>query len=230
VEKILDVCKEVIPILLTGVITFLVTRYTQNRSVPLDKMEMSYNRIYYPLYKMLRNKKYKEINQSELRKKMDDILKKYDKYISQSTRNVYYDYIKNQDTDRPNKACFQNFQNNIMLYNSKLRYYLGYPQAPLWEMYWYIDKRSKRVFNVGLGIILLYIILMLQEIVEWEYYLYVCFVIILYISVTLLMLLLQTLSDITRKAYMALKRKGARVVQRVKRILSVLLHRDDADN
>jgi len=103
---------------LTGIITFWVTRYTQNRNVPLEKMEIAYNRVYYPMYVIMRNKKCTDLCHEEIKKEMDFRLKKYDKYISQSTRTTYNDYVKAYENGGNYKVHLQNFQNNILSYNS----------------------------------------------------------------------------------------------------------------
>ena len=134
-DVILEISLELIPVVAAGIITFLTTKYSQNKKVPLDKMERAYNHVYYPLYRLVRNRKCSDINQEELQNKMNSILDKYDKYISQSTRNIYADYIANIHLKKCSKKYLQNFQDNILAYNSKLRIILGYPQAGVWEMY-----------------------------------------------------------------------------------------------
>ena len=168
-EVIFEIVKTIVPIILTGIITFWVTRYTQNRSVPLEKMELAYNRVYYPMYKIMRNKKWSELCHEEIKKEMDCRLKKYDKYISQSTRSTYNDYIKAFENGKRNKVYLQNFQNNILSYNNRLRYYLGYPQASVWEMYTYLDKKSKRLIKLCMCVAIIYILPILYALSNEKY-------------------------------------------------------------
>lgn len=55
-EKFMEIINTILPALITGVFTFIVTKYNYNKNVPLDKMEISYNRIYYPIYKIIHKK------------------------------------------------------------------------------------------------------------------------------------------------------------------------------
>ena len=58
--NIMEILKEVVPVIITGIFTFLITKYTYNKNIPLDKLEITYNRIYYPVYQLLYNKNLKD--------------------------------------------------------------------------------------------------------------------------------------------------------------------------
>lgn len=206
-ELIIELCKEIVPILLTGVITFFITKYTHNRSVPLDKMELAYSRIYYPLYRMLRSKRYSEINQEELRTKMDELLVKYDKYVSQSTRLTYEDYVKCVDANKVSKKHLEKFQSNIIEYNSKLRYILGYPQSSVWEVYNYLNKRNKRLVNICICVVIIYVLAILQEYAHWNAASYFAVLPILYICGTFIACTWECIIEIVVKVYKVLKKK-----------------------
>ena len=49
----IEIMKIVLPTIVGGIFTFLITKYTYNKNVPLDKLEIAYNRIYCPLYQLL---------------------------------------------------------------------------------------------------------------------------------------------------------------------------------
>ncbi len=206
-ETIIELCKEIVPILLTGVITFFITKYTHNRSAPLDKMEIAYRRIYYPLYRMLRGKKYSEINQEELRTKMDKLLVKYDKYVSQSTRLTYEDYVKCVDAKKVSKKHLEKFQSNIVEYNSKLRYILGYPQSSMWEVYIYLNKRNKRLINICACAVIIYVLAILQEYAQWNTASYFAVLPILYICGVFIACIWEGFVEIVVKACKVLKEK-----------------------
>lgn len=50
---ILELSKIILPAIITGLFTFFITKYTYNKNRPLDKMEIAYNRVYYPLYQII---------------------------------------------------------------------------------------------------------------------------------------------------------------------------------
>ena len=50
IELFIEFVKIILPVLITGIFTFLITKYTYHKNIPLDKLEISYNRIYYPIF------------------------------------------------------------------------------------------------------------------------------------------------------------------------------------
>lgn len=155
--------------LITGAIGFGIAMFQCNRSAPLEKMEISYNRIYYPMSLLLRSKSYKEINQEEVRGKMDLLLKKYDKYISQRTRYTYSKYLKafEKGKKRKIKNTFQDFMNDILYNNSKLRWKLGYPQASIWEMLNVLEWKSKLVLIIFVLILFISVIVFVLQTIRF---------------------------------------------------------------
>lgn len=163
-ENIMNKILPILPVLLTGLITFLITKYTVNKNIPLDKIEKAYNRIYYPMYKLIRESDIDSINQTTLQEKMNYILLKYDKYVSQSTRNVYLIYLKSyRSQNRRSKKCLEKFCNNIIEYNAKYRRLLGYPQADFWEAWRYLSVKNKRIIISYMGLMVVYILTILYQ-------------------------------------------------------------------
>ena len=52
-ESLMEILKIILPPLVTGTITFIITKYTYNKNRPLDKLEITYNRVYYPIYRLI---------------------------------------------------------------------------------------------------------------------------------------------------------------------------------
>ena len=48
--EMLEKLDSLIAVLATGLITFFITKYKYYKNIPLDKLEIAYNRIYYPIY------------------------------------------------------------------------------------------------------------------------------------------------------------------------------------
>ena len=48
--EMLEKLDSLIAVLATGLITFFITKYKYHKNIPLDKLEIAYNRIYYPIY------------------------------------------------------------------------------------------------------------------------------------------------------------------------------------
>lgn len=172
VEKLLF---EILPVVLTGIITFFVTRYTMSWNVPLDNMKISYNRVYYPLYKKIRDVKYENVDHNELQNLMDNILLKYDKYISTSTMRTYKNYRKasNREKSISAKSEFNQFCENIISYNTKLRGKLGYVRAGYYDVYKSLPKIERKWLCLSMAVGLLYIVLMLFSVFQWEWTAYI---------------------------------------------------------
>ena len=44
-DTILELCIVVVPVIISRLFSFLITKYTYNKNVPRDKFEISYNRV-----------------------------------------------------------------------------------------------------------------------------------------------------------------------------------------
>lgn len=85
-EIIIEVLKMVLAPFMTGFFGFLVAKYTYNRNIPLDKLEVAYNRIYYPLFRIISDK---NATMDEVIRKSEIYFEKYDKYVDISTKRSY---------------------------------------------------------------------------------------------------------------------------------------------
>lgn len=149
-EKIIEILKIILPTLITGIFTFLVTKYNYNKNVPLDKMEISYNRIYYPIYQII----HKKDVMKNLNTTIEDIklyLDKYNKYADISTLKTFNSLCKNKDN-----YSYNNFANNIYNKNTYLRRRLGYLEPNIFQLYTYSNKSEKFVIRLLLELIILY--------------------------------------------------------------------------
>ena len=121
-DLLVEILKEILPAIITGICTFFITRYSYNKNVPLDKMEIAYNRIYYPIYKIIYGKYKDNINDLDTTiRKIKPYLDKYNKYADISTIKLFDLLCKNKD-----KNSYINFVNNICNKNTYLRRKLGY--------------------------------------------------------------------------------------------------------
>lgn len=169
-EKYIDLLTELLPVLATGIITFLVTKYTMSWNVPLDNMKISYNRVYYPLIRVMRNTTYKTVNHQELQQLMNYLLLKYDKYISSSTKRTYDNYLKvfNQNSKTNIKTEYMQFYDDVNLFNSKLRGKLGYVRANNFENFKSLSKSEQRIFKLSVTLLALYIAVFLYSFLKLE--------------------------------------------------------------
>ena len=45
-----EVLKVILPAIISGIFTFIVTKYTYNKNKPLDKLEIAYDKVYKTLF------------------------------------------------------------------------------------------------------------------------------------------------------------------------------------
>lgn len=152
-EILLEMLNSIAPAVITSLFTFLITKYTYTRDMPLEKLEISYNRIYYPLYYCMfeENKDMESIiNESDFR------FKKYRKYVDRSTLSAFNSLCKT-NTQAKKKVAYQNFSNNIFNKGIYLRRRLGYLDPNIIHMYRYLPVEDKATIRILCYIVLIYI-------------------------------------------------------------------------
>ena len=147
-----ELIKVILPPIIAGFFTFLVTKYTYNKKIPLDKMEVAYNRIYYPIFKILYEKKeFVSSNVGDVISKIQPYLKKYSKYADRATMKAFKMLKENKD-----KYSYDNFASNIYERNMYLRRRLGYLEPNLLQIYTYSSKNEKSIIRIFSEILLFY--------------------------------------------------------------------------
>lgn len=145
-EAIYEISKAILPAIIAGIFTFFITKYTYSNNKPIEKLELAYNRVYYPIYKIVTNRNEKldiENNKIKIRK----YLIKYDKYIDISTKRLFESLCKcNKEAKK--KSLYQNFVSNIFNKNSYLRRRLGYLEPNIAEMYKYSTPSARSLFRI----------------------------------------------------------------------------------
>lgn len=154
-KTLFEILKIILPAIITGLFTFFITKYKYNKNKPLDKLEFAYNRIYYPLYRIISDKNIEEdidqiINKSEI------YITKYNKYIDISTKSLFNELCKcNNETKK--KSIYRNFKNIIYDRNSYLRRRLGYLEPNFIQIYKYTTPESKSLFRFFMELCVVYI-------------------------------------------------------------------------
>lgn len=147
-----ELIKVILPPIIAGFFTFLMTKYTYNKKIPLDKMEVAYNRIYYPIFKILYEKKeFVSSNVGDVISKIQPYLKKYSKYADRATMKAFKMLKENKD-----KYSYDNFASNIYERNMYLRRRLGYLEPNLLQIYTYSSKNEKSIIRIFSEILLFY--------------------------------------------------------------------------
>ena len=146
---LMDILKVILPTTITGFITFIVTKYKCYSNKPIDKLQIAYDRVYYPIYRMIRN----EDDHATIILKSSVYLNKYDKYVDRSTK-VAFNYLK----DNPDlKHAYGNFENNIYAINTKLRRQIGYLEPNTITVLKYLSPSEKRVLRICFEMLICYL-------------------------------------------------------------------------
>ena len=161
IELFIEFVKIILPVLITGIFTFLITKYTYHKNIPLDKLEISYNRIYYPIFCII--SECKDINAAT--DKCEIYLKKYKKYVDKSTIKAFGN-IKNSKEEV--NVAYENFRDNIITICGSLRRRLGYLEPNIFFMYKFSAPEDKRMCRMLLEIGSIYIALSILLIVKNE--------------------------------------------------------------
>ena len=138
--------------LITGIFTFLITKYTYHKNIPLDKYEKVYNRVYYPIYCLIKSDKCI----SEIVEQSEVYIKKYMKYVDKMTLRTL-DYLKESLGGISEKKAYTNFKNNIYAMNTKLRKRLGYLEPNFVSVYTYSQPSDKRILRIAFDVIGAYV-------------------------------------------------------------------------
>lgn len=151
----MEILFEILKIVLPAIIGGLFTKYTYNKNMPLDKLEIAYNRIYHPIYRIIFDKNIGEdINQVINRSKI--YITKYNKYIDISTKKIFDELCKcNNETKK--KSIYRNFKNIIYDRNTYLRRRLGYLEPNFIQIYKYATPESKSLFRFFMELCVVYI-------------------------------------------------------------------------
>lgn len=154
----IEIIKVILPACITGLVTFLVTKYNYHKNIPLDKLEITYNRIYYPIYYLIRNKK--EV--LYIIEKSDEYLKKCNKYADRSTINAF-EFLKANPDD---KKAYENYRNNIYEMNGKLRRRLGYLESGIFRIYTYSSPIDKCALRITFELLFIYMSVIVFAIIK----------------------------------------------------------------
>ena len=154
-NTLFEILKIVLPAITAGLFTFFITKYTYNKNRPLDKLEIAYNKIYYPLYRIISDKNINEdINIVISKSKI--YFTKYNKYVDISTKRLY-ESLCQCTKEAKKKSIYTNLKTNIYDRNSYLRRRLGYLEPNIVQSYKYAMPIEKSLLRISIGLCMVYI-------------------------------------------------------------------------
>lgn len=140
----INIIQSILPAIITGMAGFVGVKYTYNKNIPLDKLEYTYNEVYYPIYKFI-NEENNKNNVYLIKNSIEIYFKAYEKYIDFSTIKLYKE-LCNCTTELKQKKVYKRFYNNIYDMNKYLRKRLGYLEPNIFQLYKYSSKMDKILF------------------------------------------------------------------------------------
>ena len=161
-ENVFNILKIILPAVTTGLFTFFITKYTYNNNKPLDKIEKAYNRVYYPLYRIVSDKN-SDNNINNVIDESKIYFMKYDKYIDISTKRLFK-LLSECNKEAKKRSIYRSFKDNIYNRNSCLRRRLGYLEPSFAELYKYSTPSTKSLFRITIEFCVIYITLILCSI------------------------------------------------------------------
>ena len=207
VDKIIEVFKIISPAILTGLITFLITRYTYRRNIPLDKLEKAYDKVYYPIYCLIKSDKPKE----KIVEKCRRYLEKYRKYVDITTIIALENVLKSDNAENGKKA-YNTFKLNIYNMDSRLRKRLGYLEANMLDLYRYSSPNKKMGVRLCMYTIVVYVLLLfftfLPSAIRMQVSLLTLKLFVLVIVFELIFMLCNLLYSAIKRAYRRHKKKS----------------------
>ncbi len=190
-DQFIKILIVLVPTLVSSITTFYITRYSCYKNRSLDKLEIAYNRIYYPIYRILNeNKKAKLDEYKEMMLKIQSYTNKYEKYFCTSTLTI----IKRILTIKNKKFLpldISILRNDVYKNCLSLRRELGYLQPNIITSFLAETTSGKILIITNFFGVLIYIIALLCIIVspnlENEFFLVLILMIFSYFVIIILL-------------------------------------------
>ena len=144
-----DHVSDVIVPLASTFLTSILAKARYTRNAPLDKLEIAYNRVYFPIWMLIKKTEKPDLTFVE---KCKIYLYKYRKYIDESTLIALNNLEQciNAGNEKKIKRYYCSFKNEIYRNNNCLRRYLGYLDSGLWTLYNVESSQNKRILRMGI--------------------------------------------------------------------------------
>lgn len=183
--------------IISGVVTFLITKYKYYKNVPLDKLEIAYNRVYYPIRRIIKNEK----DVAKIINSCDMYFLKYDKYMAASTK-IAFRYLKESNVFDDAEHARINFSKNVDKISSVLRRRLGYLDGTFFEIYQYCDPLDKRQIEIIVEFLVIYVLIAFSYIINIWWIQYILIAIALLIGLVMVVELLWVLVNFIKRKIM----------------------------
>lgn len=128
-----------------AVVTVAVTKKNNENNLPKEKLEIAYDRFYYPVHKIISEDETKDIN--SIMKRIEHYFVQNDKYIDPTTKRLLKFWNKSKSTGEK-EDLYKSLQCNIRDINIYLRKKLGYLNPSVDMMYKTGEPNVKRGLRI----------------------------------------------------------------------------------
>lgn len=152
----MDILLDLLKITATAFFTFCITCYSIKYNRPSKNMEIAYNRIYYPITRIINDD---SLDLSVKVQRIQPYLEKYQKYANPSTLKSFRILYESLNDKKVLKTNYTLFTDNISFQCFKLRKILGYMNTNIFEVYSYSSNNQKYKFRLFAFFFVIYIII-----------------------------------------------------------------------
>lgn len=153
---------QVFPAFISSALTYIATIKSSKNNFPLNNMNFSYNKIYYPIFTMIQNEKF--ITDTQINK-IAKILNKHKKYADLFTLHLFK-ALQSAKNERLQNSEYNRFKNHIIDKNYSLRKLLGYPTSNFFHTYLYSPYQLQYLFRLCFYFIFVYILAIISSMVK----------------------------------------------------------------
>lgn len=149
---------DIVPVIISSIFTFLLTKYHYSHNRPLDKFEIAYNRFYYPVFRLIQGAYHKkETDYTKIYSNMKSYFVKCEKYINVTTVKNFNNFSYAINNNIFKKHYFNALYNDISTNCFKSRKALGYIQPGIFGNYVCMKKEDKLLMRLCIEFVFLYI-------------------------------------------------------------------------
>lgn len=159
---------ELIKLAFPTVLGFVLSWILNNRQKPNENLEIAYNRVYYPLYRLIQNNKPDDnIDYDEIARIIASKIIRYEKYFNPTTIRVYKQFEKAIEDNYNVKNIYILLKDNIYSQNTYLRRVLGYLTPNIFQIYYNSSQKDKLCFRFIIYISILYVLIAFYSVLQY---------------------------------------------------------------
>lgn len=147
----MEIFGNIIVSIITASLTFIITRYEIFKKRPTNKLEISYNKFYYPALVWGEDLDFTCTAYDNYVSQIKVRIKAYDKYVTEETKKLFSKLEESLVDHKDTVVAYEKFYKDIKRNNQKLRSEIGYIEPNFIEKF--IAKSTTEKFSTVLPVI-----------------------------------------------------------------------------